>query len=361
MMMTKRTYSTKTSSSRYLRDCCTKSGTSSFQPGAHWEATISFASELFRKAVATLGGVPATTILEQRDRLRSPSSPLEEEAELKPLVARINAQLSQLSPEAPKLQMRLTSTDSDSYLRALVPHFQIEAGASLPAGRHGTGLLSLQTLLLLLEIGRERKKQKLPFILAMEEPECIFRRAFNGGSSPKPWRLLQQTICTSHAPRIASFYPATAVQLLEKRESHLAATPMLRKPLDSEATQPERKLANEDRGRYIEALMQMRVLIPEGKTEHEWFRLLAEQVETHPSSIGGSTPPFGLVIGVAPTHSSAVAATYQLLRPMRSGLVPFVDGDTEGDDNISRLLAQRSPHPNWFCSCPARPDYRGCD
>jgi energy-coupling factor transporter ATP-binding protein EcfA2 len=308
-----------------------------------WEATISFASELFRKAVTTLGGVPATTILEQRDRLRSPSSPLEEEAELKPLVARINDQLSQLLPEAPKLQMRLTSTDSASYLRALVPHYQVEAGVSLPAGRHGTGLLSLQTLLLLLEIGRERKKQKLPFILAMEEPELHVPPGLQRRLVAEAMAIAEQTICTSHAPRIASFYPATAVQLLEKREPHLAATPMLGKPLDSEATQPERKLANEDRGRYIEALMQVRVLIPEGKTEHEWFRLLGEQVETHLSSPGGSTPPFGLVIGVAPTHSSAVAETYQLLRPMRSGLVPFVDGDTEGDDKIGRLLAAEPP------------------
>lgn len=35
-----------------------------------WEAVASFASELFRKAVATVGGIPAQTVLEERDRLR---------------------------------------------------------------------------------------------------------------------------------------------------------------------------------------------------------------------------------------------------------------------------------------------------
>lgn len=35
-----------------------------------WEASASFASELFRKAVATVGGIPAQTILKERDRLR---------------------------------------------------------------------------------------------------------------------------------------------------------------------------------------------------------------------------------------------------------------------------------------------------
>ena len=37
-----------------------------------WEAAASFASELFRKAVATVGGIPAQTILDERDRLRAP-------------------------------------------------------------------------------------------------------------------------------------------------------------------------------------------------------------------------------------------------------------------------------------------------
>jgi len=48
-----------------------------------WEATVSFASELFRRAVATLGGIPGKTLLEERDRLRSPIKPLEDEAMLK--------------------------------------------------------------------------------------------------------------------------------------------------------------------------------------------------------------------------------------------------------------------------------------
>ena len=37
-----------------------------------WEGVASFASDLFRKAVATVGGIPAQTVLEERDRLRAP-------------------------------------------------------------------------------------------------------------------------------------------------------------------------------------------------------------------------------------------------------------------------------------------------
>jgi putative ATP-dependent endonuclease of the OLD family len=93
-----------------------------------WEATVSFASDLFRKAVATLGGIPAETILEERDRLRQPSAPLEADERIRPLVERINAQMAQLLPESPQLQLRLTSTDSESLLRALVPHYELADG-----------------------------------------------------------------------------------------------------------------------------------------------------------------------------------------------------------------------------------------
>ena len=111
-----------------------------------WEAAASFASELFRKAVATVGGIPAQTILDERDRLRAPDPPLEESDALSPLADRINWQLAELLPDAPRFQLRLTATDSESLLRTLVPHYADRHGVSLPVGRHGMGLLSLQNL-----------------------------------------------------------------------------------------------------------------------------------------------------------------------------------------------------------------------
>ena len=131
-----------------------------------WAAIISFGSELFRKAVATIGGVPATTVIHHRDALRSPSAPLEDDGALQPLIQSINARMAQLVPGNPRLQLRVTSTDSESLLRALVPHYQRDEGGSLPAARHGTGLISLQTLVLLLEIGQARRAAGQSFILA---------------------------------------------------------------------------------------------------------------------------------------------------------------------------------------------------
>jgi len=305
-----------------------------------WEATASFASELFRKTVATVGGVPAQTVLDERDRLRRPPEPLEADAGLLPLVERINEQLAQLLPAAPRFQLRITATDSDSLLRALVPHYAEENGIALPVGRHGMGLLSLQTFILLLELGRERRRQGQPFLFAMEEPELHIPPGMQRRLVAQAISIAEQTICTSHSPRVASCYPATSVQILARRSSELASTPLLTRPLDASASNATRKLCHDDRPRVIEALMHHRVLIPEGRSEYEWFRLLADVLETgdQPIEVGElDTPSFGTVVGVIPTHDSAVAETFKTLSRLRGGLVPLVDGDDAGNSKVKEL------------------------
>lgn len=311
-----------------------------------WEATVSFASELFRRAVSTFGGVPAQALLEERDRLRVPTKPLEDEPLLKPLVDRMNEQFRQLLAEAPQLKLRLTATDSDALLRGLVPHYAPSGGVVLPASRHGTGILSLQTFVLLLEIGRERRKQGLPFILALEEPELHVPPGLQRKLVAQAVAISEQTICTTHAPRVAAFYPATATHVIDRTAGNLTATAMLESVLTPAATQVQRKLYLDDRGRIVDALMHHRVLVPEGRGDHEWLRLLSDVVETGDHAFG-STPddatPFGAVVGVVPTHSSQVQATYEELRRLHRGVVPLVDGDTAGHTKRDGLLTSSSP------------------
>lgn len=305
-----------------------------------WEAAASFASELFRKAVATVGGIPAQTVLDERDRLRQPDEPLEATTGLEPLVGRINQQLEQLLPAAPRFQLRITATDSESLLRALVPHYAGADDIALPVGRHGMGLLSLQTFILLLEIGRERIRQGKPFLFAMEEPELHIPPGMQRRLVARAVSIAEQTICTSHSPRVAAYYPATSVLILDRRSDRLAATPLLSEPLDGGASNARRKLYHDDRPRVIEALMHHRVLIPEGRSEYEWFRLLSDVLETGDLALqiaDADTPAFGTVVGVVPTHDGAVADTYAALRTLRGDLVPLVDGDAAGNGKIQQL------------------------
>ena len=315
-----------------------------------WEAAASFASELFRKAVATVGGIPAQTILQERDRLRTPAAPLEETAGLSPLMEGINRQLAELLPDAPRFQLRLTATDSESLLRALVPHYAGGDGVPLPVARHGMGLLSLQTFILLLELGRERVRMGKPFVFAMEEPELHIPPGMQRRLISQAVSIAEQTICTSHSPRVAAYYPATSVQIVDRNPARLAATPMLPAPLDGSATNARRKLFQDDRARLVEALMHHRVLIPEGRSEYEWFRLLSDVLETGNIALDAAdadAPAFGTVIGVVPTHDGAVAEVYAALRTLRRGLVPLVDGDDAGAEKI-RQVRDSDPMPDFI-------------
>ena len=320
-----------------------------------WEGAVSFTSELFRKAVASAGGVPAECLLEERDNLRHPARPLEKEQRLQQLIAGMNNQLRQLLPEPFEFQLRVTSTDSDSLLRALIPHYAKGDAVSLPAARQGTGLLSLQTLTLLLEIGRERAKEGLPFLLALEEPELHIAPGLQRRLIAEAVQVAGQTICTTHAPRVATFFPPSNVRILEIEPEELRATPLLATPLHTGATNAIRKLYGDDRTRLIEALMHHRVLIPEGRSEYEWFRLWSDAVETcsiasrsEPTAIA---PPFTAVVGVVPTHNAAVSETYTSMRRLRSGISILVDGDSAGDSYVRELL-RTTPPPTTVLQWP---------
>ena len=70
--------------------------------------------------------------------------------------------------------------------------------------------------------------------------------------------------------------------------------------------------------------MHHRMLIPEGRSEYEWFRLLSDVLETGDVAFDAAdadTPAFGTVIGVVPTHDGAVADVYDALRTLRRWIV----------------------------------------
>ena len=311
-----------------------------------WAATISFASDLFRKAIATFGGIPAATVLNYRDALRAPESPLEHDPDLKPLIDQLNTRLGNMLPGSPTLQLRLTSTDSESLLQALVPHYQFEDGPPLPAARQGTGLVSLQSLVLLLEIGRSRKKEGKSFILALEEPELhippgLQRRLIGDAAA-----VSDQVLCTTHAPRVAAFFDAASIRILVRNKEgklegrQLAAKKMLK---DKNSLI---QLFTDQRMRLVEALMARRVLVPEGRIDFEWLRLLLDVVETgeRTSSLDENPiPPFGSVIGVVPTRDASVIPTYERLSMLHQGVFALVDGDDAGDGYIKELAALAMP------------------
>lgn len=89
-----------------------------FVPAARtWDRTVSFGSELSRRVVAAGDGQPSESVLAERDRLRAPEAPLEQDERLLPIVDRLNQELRGFFRTNPTLHLRVTPTDSDGVAR----------------------------------------------------------------------------------------------------------------------------------------------------------------------------------------------------------------------------------------------------
>lgn len=313
-----------------------------------WDAVASFNSDLFRRTVTNLAGIPADEILVQRDALRNPAVKIEDSEKLAALVTGLNERLARLAPNAPKFRLRVTAGDSEAVLQSLLPHYAGNGGPSLPAARHGSGLVSLQSLLLLLEVGRVRLAKGLPFILALEEPELHLSPGIHGRLVAEALAAADQVICATHSPDVARVFPATSTLVVTNDAGHMVARPFLAQPLTNAATNNERKLYLQNRARVVSALMHSFVLIPEGRFDAEWltrFANIADPYTTH-------TSPFSAVFGLVPTENAAVVFTTERLTPLRSRILAMVDGDASGDGYVTELKAV-TPPPSLIIQLPA--------
>jgi putative ATP-dependent endonuclease of the OLD family len=302
-----------------------------------WDAVASFGSELFRRTVTAAGGIPSDEILRLRDTLRAPSEPLENAVSLRPMVESMNAQLARLFPEKPRFQLRVTSGDSEAVLAALLPHFQLSDGTTLPVSRQGSGLVALQVLLLLLEIGRARKQRGAPFILILEEPELHLAPGVQARVIAEAKAVATQTICTTHSPAVAAVYTGTEIQVMDSVGGATSCRPLVESALSPDASSKDRALFVTNRGALVEALMSAWVLVPEGRLDFEWLRRLSFVADAQASD----APPFGAVFGILPTKDAAIEHTVEQVKRLRRRVAAVVDGDQAGDGYASRLLSLR--------------------
>lgn len=302
-----------------------------------WDRMMSFGSELFRRVVSSDNGLPSQSVLAERDRLRSPTPPLEDDDRLKPLIDEVNKEIAALFGEGRKVHLRLTPTDSAGVLDAVLPHFSGGAGVPVPARREGSGLVSLQSLFLLLHFGNRRVQTGKGFCLALEEPELHLPPALQRRVLRRLKALSTQVIVSTHSPLIAGFSDPTEVLIITNRAGVVEARPMLEGPLSSSTPNAIRTLVQLKRVELAAALMSEAVIVPEGVFDAEWLTLLARAVETQ-----GETQPTGAIFSatasVVPTHDGAVVETTKLLQKAHACAVPLVDGDPAGSGYVAALL-----------------------
>lgn len=300
-----------------------------------WDRMLSFGSELFRRVIRSTSGLPAETILAERDRLRNPVNRLEDDVRLKPIIDKVNAEIASLLGVQSPLRLRLTGTDSDSVLESVIPHFVTATGETLPSRRQGSGLLSLQSLFLLLHFGQKRIEDGESFCMALEEPELHLPPAIQRRVLSSLRSLSTQTIISTHSPLVAAFCDATSLLMIRNDTGTLTAKPMLERPLEQEATNTMRKLFQINRIETASAMMNEFVLVPEGKFDFDWLNVLMRAVELDQRSV--ETCLFGVRVGLIPTSEAKMKETCEALSKAHPQVSGLVDGDGDGDRYASEL------------------------
>jgi putative ATP-dependent endonuclease of the OLD family len=318
-----------------------------------WDRTVSFGSELFRRVVAGAAGQPSESVLSERDRLRNPPGKLEEDQHLAPIVARLNEELRGFFGTTPTLHLRVTATDSHGLLEAVIPHYAHHGAAlPLPARRHGSGLLSLQHLLLLLQFGRMRSEAHEGFWMALEEPELHVPPALQRRLVHRIQALSTQTFVSTHSPMVAALADPTGVAVLRNDAGVLSSVPLLSSTLPAATPNSIRKLFQVNRLETITALMHELVLVPEGRTDYEWLGLLVRAVDLHQSWAAEEECRFDAFVGVIPTHDGAVVRTVEALMPLHPRVLALVDGDPEGIGYANAMAEAGAPNSGVIIRWP---------
>ena len=293
-----------------------------------WDRMLSFSSELFRRVIRSADGLPAASILEERDRLRTPDVKLEDDGRLSPVITKVNDEMMRLLGKATPLRLRITATDSASVLEAVMPHFQTEERTPIPAKRQGSGLVSLQSLFLLLHFGQKRVEDGEGFFMALEEPELHIPPAVQRRVVARLQALSTQTIVSTHSPLVASYCDAASLIIVRNDEGVLSATPLLSEPLAQAATNAVRRLFQINRVETAAAMMADHVLVPEGRLDFDWLTLLLRVAELDRSDAAPCL--FGGRVGIVPTADAKVLETCAVLGRAHPKVCALVDGDAEG-------------------------------
>ncbi len=302
-----------------------------------WDRMLSFSSELFRRVVRSADGMPSDTVIEERDRLRNPDGKLEEDARLKPIVDAVNEEMAHLlGSSASALRLRLTTTDSIGVLEAMSPHFINATEVPVPSRRQGNGLISLQSLFLLLHFAQKRIEEGGSFIMALEEPELHLPPSVQRRILARLQALSSQTIVTTHSPLISGYSEPTSLLVARNTGGVLEAKPLLDAPLAPNAPNGLRKLYQINRVETTAAMMSDYVLVPEGRFDFEWLDLLLRIVELGEG--GEIACAFGSYLGVVPTHDSCIEITCAALRNAHPNIVALVDGDGAGQGYAAALV-----------------------
>ena len=309
-----------------------------------WDRVLSFASDLFKKVLKFQEAMPGKAISELKNWLLNPEKHIEDDEQLKDIIQRVNNELSGfLGKEESVLQFLPTTGDVDGVLQTLFPYLKGKGDTNLPLGRHGSGVISLQTLLLLFEFGRARNKRGENFILITEEPELHLHPGHHRRLVGRIRGISNQSITTTHSPEVVAYYMPEEIIILRNFKGNLTAVPLLQPGESIPDKNALMRLFTVYRAEICNALMNRIVLIPEGLTEFRWFNALLRSCVTAEGWSDSEETKTPQTIAILPTQDSHVATTYNLFHHYVDYLIPLVDGDAAGNEYVKSLKKSDKP------------------
>jgi putative ATP-dependent endonuclease of the OLD family len=310
-----------------------------------WDKTMTFNSELFRRVLKFQEAIPGQTVVDLRNALRENENHIEKQAPLDEIIERLNLELSGfLTEEGAEIIFLPGQGDIQGVLDSLTPFIEGNNGMKIPLAKHGSGLISLQTLLLLLEFGRFRNNSGDNFFLCAEEPELHLQPGLHRRLVGRIRGLGNQTITTTHSPEIATYYKPNEILILNNKEGELRVTQLLLPTEVLPDTNSLMRLYTLYRKEVCEALMNRKVILPEGLTDYRWIKLLINASTTAEGWESYNTPSDRTKsFGIIPTQNSHVVNTFSRFQKLIDEAIPLVDGDVAGQEYVTQLKALDNP------------------
>jgi hypothetical protein len=175
--------------------------------------------------------------------------------------------------------------------------------------------------------------------MALEEPELHVPPPLQRRLVHRIQALSTQTFVSTHSPMVAAISDPRAVSVLRNEGGALSSVSLLAAPLPAATPNGVRKLFQLNRVDTIAAVMHDVVLIPEGRTDHDWLKLLVRAVDLRQGWTAADESRFGSYVGVVPTHDAAVEATAAALFHLHPRVTALVDGDGSGIGYAQALAA----------------------
>lgn len=310
-----------------------------------WDRTMTFNSELFRRVLKFQEAIPGKTVVDLRNELREGDNHIEEQAPLKDIFERLNLELSGfVTEDGSEITFLPTQGDIKGVLDNLTPFIEGYGGTNIPVSKHGSGLISLQTLLLLLEFGRFRNNAGKNFFLCAEEPELHLQPGLHRRLVGRIRGLGNQTLTTTHSPEIATYYKPHEILILNNNNGVLTLSPLLSQSEPLPAANSLMRLFTLYRKDVCEALMNKKVILPEGLTDYRWMSLLINASTTAEGWEAYNTPSDRTKsFGIIPTQNASVVTTYSRFKELIDEAIPLVDGDAPGRVYVAELTAIENP------------------